>query len=616
MGILLRSLAALAACAALAAQAQLRVSSTLPAGTDPSAIAVDSQAGRVFVANEGSGDVTVIEPGGASFRVPVGPRPQHIAVNPATGRAYVSNGGDSTLAVVDPVARTATRLAIGGTGRIAIDSGANRIYIARFGNADEVTELDGATNTWHTMATESFTAVDVAVDGPAQRLYVAHYTTGDVRIVDLSTGSDFPPTQSIGMWARPVALALDAPAHRLFVLTEDSRGPIGIVDTATATARFLAPEGHAKGPRAIVVNPLTHRAYAAFDGEVVAIDGASGAMTFFPMPTPVALALDPTTGRVYAPSSSGTITVIDGASAWSAPIPEGARDVAVDPTTHKAYVAGPQVSVVEGAGGPPPPRQRVNAQGLWWAAPAGAESGWGLFLAQQGETVFAVWFTYDAAGAPTWFVASDLRRGAGDSYSGTLYRTSGPPLGAAFDPARVSISPVGSAAITFADRDHGTFAWSADGKSGSKAITRQVYSTLAGDCAPDNDPPPTPNRQDLWWRSPAGSESGWGLGLTHQGDVLFATWFTYDASGKPTWYVGSNVGRGDPGTYSGTLYRTAGSPFDAPWNPAAARITPVGSVSFAFEDADHGEMTYRVDALAGTQPITRQVFDVPASVCR
>ena len=35
------------------------------------------------------------------------------------------------------------------------------------------------------------------------------------------------------------------------------------------------------------------------------------------------------------------------------------------------------------------------------------------------------------------------------------------------------------------------------------------------------------NYQDLWW-NPA--ESGWGVNFTHQGDIIFATWFTYDAA--------------------------------------------------------------------------------------
>ena len=42
------------------------------------------------------------------------------------------------------------------------------------------------------------------------------------------------------------------------------------------------------------------------------------------------------------------------------------------------------------------------------------------------------------------------------------------------------------------------------------------------------------NYQGLMWKAPAGSEAGWGLNLAHQGDSMFATWFTYDADGRGT----------------------------------------------------------------------------------
>ena len=48
------------------------------------------------------------------------------------------------------------------------------------------------------------------------------------------------------------------------------------------------------------------------------------------------------------------------------------------------------------------------------------------------------------------------------------------------------------------------------------------------------------NYQDLWW-NPA--ESGWGINLAHQGDILFATWFTYRAGGRGQWLVASDVRR-------------------------------------------------------------------------
>jgi hypothetical protein len=44
-----------------------------------------------------------------------------------------------------------------------------------------------------------------------------------------------------------------------------------------------------------------------------------------------------------------------------------------------------------------------------------------------------------------------------------------------------------------------------------------------------------PNFTGFWWAAPAGSESGWGINFAHQGNTVFATWLTHDASGMPKW---------------------------------------------------------------------------------
>ena len=125
------------------------------------------------------------------------------------------------------------------------------------------------------------------------------------------------------------------------------------------------------------------------------------------------------------------------------------------------------------------------------------------------------------------------------------------------------------------------------------------------------------NYQDMWWASPAGSQSGWGVNLAHEGDILFLTWFTYGPDGKAMWLVGSNVARTGNNTYSGTLYRTWGPPYTAqPWNASQVSVMPVGSVTVAFSDAANGTFSYSAMGVSGSTPITRQVFSSPATVCR
>ncbi len=259
----------------------------------------------------------------------------------------------------------------------------------------------------------------------------------------------------------------------------------------------------------------------------------------------------------------------------------------------------------------------LNFQALWWRAPAGSESGWGVNVTHQGDILFATWFTYEADGGGLWLVMPSGARIGENTYSGTLYRTTGPAFNAVpFDPAQIGLTAVGTASFSFSDADNGTFAATVNGVSVSKPITRQVFATPVATCTAGGTAGTSPNYQDLWWRSPAGSESGWGVNITHQGDTLFATWFTYGAGGRGMWLVMSNGVRSGS-TYSGTLFRTTGPAFNAtPWNPSAVTVTPVGTASFTFSDTNNGTFAYTVDGISQSKAITRQVYASPPTVCR
>ena len=122
----------------------------------------------------------------------------------------------------------------------------------------------------------------------------------------------------------------------------------------------------------------------------------------------------------------------------------------------------------------------TNYQDLWWAS-GGSEPGWGVNLTQQGTTIFATWFTYDANSNPLWLSVTAPQT-APRKFSGTLYLTGGPAFNAVpFNPANVTRTPVGIATFTFTDGNTGTFNYNVDLGDGvnkatqSKAITRQVF---------------------------------------------------------------------------------------------------------------------------------------------
>jgi len=91
------------------------------------------------------------------------------------------------------------------------------------------------------------------------------------------------------------------------------------------------------------------------------------------------------------------------------------------------------------------------------------------------------------------------------------------------------------------------------------------------------------------------------------------TSIVYDANGKPSWLVATCTMSGS--SCSGTLYRTTGPAFNAPWDPSRVTTTPVGTASLSFSDGNSGTFSYTVDGVSGSKPITRQVFANPKTTC-
>jgi len=110
----------------------------------------------------------------------------------------------------------------------------------------------------------------------------------------------------------------------------------------------------------------------------------------------------------------------------------------------------------------------------------------------------------------------------------------------------------------------------------------------------------------LWWNP---DESGWGVTLTQQGDIIFVTMFTYESSGIPIWYVASNCAVTEE-SCSGELYKVVGgASITNDWDAPNLDVSAVGDITFAFSDNDNANMTFTIDAVEGSKDIIRQVFN-------
>ena len=114
---------------------------------------------------------------------------------------------------------------------------------------------------------------------------------------------------------------------------------------------------------------------------------------------------------------------------------------------------------------------------------------------------------------------------------------------------------------------------------------------------------------DLWYRGE--SESGWGVNVIQQGDVIFATFFVYGSDGTPRWFVvpdGRSVAS-SPGQnqFTGGLFQTQGTFYGSPWGGTPAS-TQVGTATFSFTSPTSGTLTYSVNGVNVSKPLVRQTW--------
>ncbi|MFO1305287.1 MAG: hypothetical protein U1F54_16275 [Burkholderiales bacterium] len=112
------------------------------------------------------------------------------------------------------------------------------------------------------------------------------------------------------------------------------------------------------------------------------------------------------------------------------------------------------------------------------------------------------------------------------------------------------------------------------------------------------------------WYAPA--ESGWGVSVTHQGNVAFIVLFAYGQDGQPAWYAGDATRYGEcmgghPG-FAGTLYRMKGPWLGGPFDPAKVDVTPVGTVTFESYEHDRATLAYSIDGVSQSKTVQRLTF--------
>jgi len=172
-----------------------KVLATTSVGTSATGIAVNATTNKVYVANSGSNDISVID--GASNSVvatisdPNAAAPVAVAVNPTTNTIYVANSHSNNVTIIDGATGSVTATVAVGTSPsgVAVDAQTTFVYVANAGNAQagdpgNITVINGATNATHTLTDQNAkNPVAVAVNSIANKIYVANSGSNNVTVI-------------------------------------------------------------------------------------------------------------------------------------------------------------------------------------------------------------------------------------------------------------------------------------------------------------------------------------------------------------------------------------------------------------------------------------------------
>ncbi len=332
---------------------------TIAVGSQPVALAINTHTGKVYVANQYSNNVTVIDEAASSTAtIPVGWYPTAVAVNATTNKIYVTNQNSNSVTVIDGASNSTVAVATGMSPQaVDVNPATNKIYVANYiGNS--VTVINGVNNATSTVAVGRY-PIAVAVNSVTNKIYVTNLGRNTVTVIDGATSA----TTTVAVGSYPRAVAVNPLTNKIYVAngTYAGSGTVTVIEGSTRSTTAV-PAG--LYPNAVAINQVTNEIYVANvgDGTVTVIDGASNSTTTIsisrpPDNSPGWVAVDPVTNKTYISNDgwNGSVTTIDGASGSTQAVMVGRNPyaLAVDPTTNRVYVANlysNTVSVIAGAG--------------------------------------------------------------------------------------------------------------------------------------------------------------------------------------------------------------------------------------------------------------------------
>jgi hypothetical protein len=443
-----------------------------------------------------------------------------------TDRVLRLDGASGRLIAVE-IAESYEPFALGPQSGLAWNSYRRRVDALIAG---EIRRYDGASRTREAVVLQSQrrpgvpglrTGLSAALAvGPDGTLYVADASRLSLHRFDAVTAEELP---NLAFGETPfftlAPRALQVFNNQLF--TMESNGRVSVIALPEGRMlRRMQPLGGAGlllpvDASAMVFGPdnALYIADATFDN-VQRMDPLTGQLSAFVaagsggLDRPSGLAFD-SQGRLYV-SSAGTGKVLRYAANGSfsdvfAKVPAG---MLADP---RSLLFVPHISDRY----PRDASRRYRPLAGAWSEPG--QTGQGFDIQAMGNSLSVAWYTYDADGRATWYLATGALTGG---------RLQAPLQRFTWNGTAAVGAVAGELDLNFSAEDRAQLNWKLGTQTGSKTL---VHFETA-------DSIETQFPTAIWY---APLSPGWGFSLTRQGGLLAVTAFVFDKAGNPTWAIGA-----------------------------------------------------------------------------
>jgi YVTN family beta-propeller protein len=240
-------------------------------------VAITPDGKRVYVANNSSNDVSVIDTLNNTvmgFPIPVGSGPAGVAITPDGKRVYVTNINSNDVSVIDTLTNTVVGSPI-PVGHfpygVAITPDGKRVYVANGDNSD-VSVINTLTNTvMGSPIPVGFEPYGVAITPDGKRVYVTNVFSNDVSVIDTLNNTVMGSPIPAGLY--PYGVAITPDGKRVYV-TNVGNNDVSVINTLTNTVVTTIPVGNTPAGMAITPLPLTN--FSAFKVNKITIDQRHG----------------------------------------------------------------------------------------------------------------------------------------------------------------------------------------------------------------------------------------------------------------------------------------------------------------------------------------------------